>query len=141
MRLIDTTIDQLLPSSANVRTTRPEDAALLPLAESIVRTGLLQALLVEEQAGRLLVLDGERRRRAIRLAIDKEMLPADFPVPCLIGAGHGKAWAESASLATFVHREAIHPADEAVAYATLAGKGLGVREIGKRFGCTTSRIR
>ena len=93
------------------------------------------------QAGRLLVLDGERRRRAIRLAIDKEMLPADFPVPCLIGAGHGKAWAESASLATFVHREAIHPADEAAAYATLAGKGLGVREIGKRFGCTTGRIR
>ena len=74
------------------------------------------------QAGRLLVLDGERRRRAIRLAIDKEMLPADFPVPCLIGAGHGKAWAESASLATFVHREAIHPADD----------GRGLRHLGRQ---------
>lgn len=106
MTIIDLTYADLHPSPANVRRTRGEDG-LEALGHDIKAEGLLLNLAVEEQGGRYAVLDGERRRQAIGLAIEKGWLPRDFPIPCRLFEGVG----EGASLATFVHREGLHGAD------------------------------
>ena len=88
------------------------------LADDIAAHGLLQNLLVvprEGDDGFEVVAGGRRLAALVRLA-EREAIPADHPVACLIEPrDEGRA----ASLAENIHRVALNPADEFEAYAAI----------------------
>ena len=66
------------------------------------------------------------------------MLPKTFDVPCRVV--DAEASTES-SLAENIIRQAMHPADQFMAFQQLVSDGLGFEEIAARFGVTATTVR
>jgi ParB family chromosome partitioning protein len=130
--LILVPLSQLLPrrSKRNVRTTPRQ--SIPELAASIARVGLLQNLIVilSTDGEQYEVVAGDRRLTALKL-LAKKRIAADYEVPCLLVAD---ASARTVSLAENVQREAMHPADQFVAFAALVKEGRPVEDIAADFG-------
>lgn len=139
---IDSTImvpfNKLVADPENVRATRPSDD-IESLANNIEADGLLQNLVVRKvEGGKHAVLAGERRRQALALLVSTKKIKASQPVPCKLI--HDDS-ATSASLAENIHRNAMHPADQFIAWKKLADQGLSVDEIATRHGATAALIK
>lgn len=126
-------LSQLNPSAKNVRVVSPDKAAQNALMASIASQGVLQNLVVMPVGNeRFEVIAGGRRLRALQALAKAERIAVDYPVPCLV-----KEDAEvitEISLAENVHREAMHPADEFVAFARLVEEGVAIEDVAARFG-------
>ncbi len=125
-------LSQLNPSSNNVRVVSPDKAAQKALMASIASQGILQNLIVMPMAGDgFEVIAGGRRLRALQALAKAERIAVDYPVPCLV-KDDAEAITEI-SLAENVQRQAMHPADEFVAFARLVEEGVPVEDVAARF--------
>ncbi|MCX8012962.1 MAG: ParB/RepB/Spo0J family partition protein [Rectinema sp.] len=104
-------IESLVPNPDQPRKSFPQDS-LNELAESIRRHGLLQPLLVhQDAAGRYVIIAGERRYRAAKLAGLAE-------VPVIVRSVQDDTHLEL-SLVENIQREDLDPIEEARAYQRL----------------------
>ncbi|KLB51194.1 hypothetical protein XEUV354_23520, partial [Xanthomonas euvesicatoria] len=84
---------------------------------SILSQGLLQNLIVHEEADGLFAVDGGGRRLdALALLVERGQIAADFPVRVVVVEEINST---AASLAENVQREAMHPVDEFDAFSAL----------------------
>lgn len=131
------TIADLEKSPLNARRTH-DKAALEELKASIIAHGLLQNLtLAKALTGKYQVVAGERRRAALMELLKEEKIPADYPVPCEIVSEEKAA---EISLAENTVRQAMHPADEFEAFASLVRGGMFVEQVALRFGVTEKHV-
>jgi ParB family transcriptional regulator, chromosome partitioning protein len=130
-------VADLVPSPFNVR--RHSHASIEELAALIDSQGLLHSPTVHEhfvghgKSRRLAfgVSAGERRRRALRLLLERGKLPADHEVACkLIPIER----AREVSVAENSGREPMHPADEFEAFKALVDEGKGIEDVAVAFG-------
>ena len=127
----------------NVRKTPPDEFAEEQLRASIKAHGLLENLVARadepdaDGIERFAVVAGGRRLAALKALAENGTLHADHPVPCKI-APNGNAG--ELSLAENVVRIAMHPADQVVAFAALAGAGITVAAIAARFGVSERTV-
>lgn len=129
-------LHRLVPSLANVRKTG--GTSIDDLAASIAAHGLLQNLQVRAAAGgKYEVIAGGRRLAALKRLVKQKQLAKDFAVPCHVAETEN---ASEISLAENVIREAMHPADQFLAFQELAGAGLGAEEIALRFGVSARQV-
>ncbi|MFA1791630.1 ParB/RepB/Spo0J family partition protein [Xanthomonas campestris] len=130
--------NRLILSSNNVRKSgrvSPEyRAGIEALAASILSQGLLQNLIVHEKADGIFAVDGGGRRLdALALLVERGQLADDFPVRVVLMDEENST---AASLAENVQREAMHPADEFDAFATLVAGNWTIDRIADAFGVT-----
>ena len=88
-----------------------DEAELKELADSILRYGVIQPLLVREKEGHFEIIAGERRWRAAKLAGLKE-------VPVIVRE-YGEQEAAEISLIENIQRKDLNPIEEAQAYQKL----------------------
>lgn len=133
MRLVPLTQLRARPSKRNVRKSRR--ASIPELAASILRVGLLQNLtvVVSVDGQHYEVVAGGRRLAALKLLAKRRRIAKDYQVPCLLVAD---ASARTASLTENVQREAMHPADQFEAFASLVAEGRPIEDIAADFGVT-----
>ena len=136
-------IDQASISEVSVSALKPnpqqprrefDETALRELADSIRQKGVLQPVLAEpSQDGTYVIIAGERRVRAARLAgIDK--------VPVIVRQFTAEEKLEIALIEN-VQREDLNPIEEALAYRNLADMaGLSQEQIAARVGKDRSTI-
>lgn len=128
-------LSQLSVSKNNVRVVAPDKAAHKRLMASIAAQGILQNLVVVPGRNeRFEVIAGGRRLKALQALAKQDSIPADYPVPCLVKTD--PAAITQISLAENVHHEAMHPADEFVAFARMIAQGAGIEEVAAAFGVT-----
>ena len=129
-------LSRLALAPENVRKTPADPVAEAEIKASIAAHGLLENLVARmdgpADAGTYAVVAGGRRLAALKALTEDGTINADHPVPCLIAAD--SAIAGELSLAENVVRIAMHPADQVVAFTTLADAGLSVAAIAARFG-------
>ncbi len=124
-------LSRLRPSSRNVR--KSGGTSIPELAASIARVGLLQNLTViaSPDGEHFEVVAGKRRLAALKLLAKRRKLDKNHPVPCLQVPD---ASARTVSLTENVQREAMHPADQFEAFASLVAEGRPVEDIAADFG-------
>ena len=136
-------LDKLRSNGDDLRTTPAQADADKELRASIVAHGLLEPLVVRKikrspilnhmpDAPEWHVIAGHRRLRALRALADAGEIAADAPIDCTVL--DESVDTTEAALAENVVRVAMHPADQAVAFARLAEQGATIEEIGNRFG-------
>jgi ParB/RepB/Spo0J family partition protein len=110
--------NRLIPSPQNPRTDMDADA-LDGLMHSILERGVLQNLRARpDGTGNYFIVSGHRRHAAVGLAVEREELDEDYPMPvAVIDAGDADALTEA--LIENLHREDMAPLDEAHAYERL----------------------
>lgn len=110
-----------------------EEGALQELAESIKQHGLISPILVQEKNGRYVIVAGERRWRAAKLAGLKE-------VPVIVRSYTDCEIAEI-SLIENVQREDLNPIEEAMGYKRLIEEfGLKQEEVAECVSKSRSAI-
>ncbi|MER9629592.1 ParB/RepB/Spo0J family partition protein [Mesorhizobium sp. M0296] len=123
----------------NVRKTYSAEG-IKELAATIRADGyrLLQNLIVRkgDKKGRYFVTAGGRRRAALLLLAETGEIAKDFPVECKQREAED---ATAISLTENLH-EAMHPADQFVAFNALAQEGKAVADIAARFGTTETIV-
>ncbi len=126
-------LSKLRPSLRNVR--KGGSTSIPELAASIARVGLLQNLTVtaSRDGGHYEVVAGQRRLAALKLLAKRHKLGKAHDVPCLLVPDDA---ARTVSLTENVQREAMHPADQFEAFATLVTEGRPVEDIAADFGVT-----
>ena len=113
----------------------PEGIALL--AQSILTCGLVQNLAgLRDDAGRVAVVAGGRRFRALGIAAEQNPALALVPVRLAPNALTAQAWANAENTA----REALAPADEIRAYGRMRDAGALAHSIAKAFGVTEAHV-
>ena len=131
---IKVAIRNLVSSPFNVRKATPSDEAISALSDSICVVGLIHPLtVVANEDGTYGVAAGDRRRRALQLAVEDGRLDADDAIDCYAISPEDAA---ELSLSENVQREAMHPADEFDAFARLLSEGKTLDQIANAFGCT-----
>lgn len=142
-------------SRLNVRQTE-RDADIAALAEDIAACGLKQNLVVvpahfstaetEENFGdKFEVIAGGRRYQALRLLSDAGRIEHDFPVPVLV---EPRGEASQTSLSENLHRVAMNPADEFLAFSKIVAdrehegetSAEAIASTAKRFGVTVRHV-
>jgi ParB family transcriptional regulator, chromosome partitioning protein len=119
-------IDQIEPNPDQPRTVF-DPAKLQELAASIQANGIIQPLIVRKAGEKYLLIAGERRWRASRLAGLKE-------VPIVVSNIDDERILEVALIEN-IQREDLNPIEVAVAFEKLANQlGLSHEEIGQRTG-------
>jgi ParB family chromosome partitioning protein len=129
----------LVPSRRNPRKVKPSRDAHQRLVALIRSQGLLQPLVVRRlEAKRFEVVAGDRRLRALR-EIHKGN--GDPKIPCVL-RDVDTATADAMSLGENFGREAMHPLDEAEAFAKLATTdGKDAEAIAAEFGVPEHYVR
>ena len=133
-------LSRLALAPENVRKTPPYAQADAELKASIASLGLLENLVVrmdepeEDGTDRYAVVAGGRRLNAMQALVEDGVLDAEHPVPCQVRSGDAESG--EISLAENVVRVAMHPADQVVAFTSLARAGQPVSSIAARFGLT-----
>ncbi|WP_435171577.1 ParB/RepB/Spo0J family partition protein [Falsirhodobacter sp. 1013] len=113
----------------------PEGIALL--AQSILTCGLVQNLAgLRDDAGRIGIVAGGRRLRALAIAAEQNPALALVPVRLASTALTAQAWANAENSA----REALAPADEIRAYGRMRDAGALAPSIAKAFGVTEAHV-
>src|SRR2546423_10486871 len=132
-------LSHLIPSRRNPRKVKPSREAHHRLVALIRSQGLLQPLVVRRlDAKRFEVVAGDRRLRALK-EIHKGN--GDPKIPCVL-RDVDPVTADAMSLGENFGREAMHPLDEAEAFAKLAtsdGKDAGA--IAAEFGVAVHYVR
>lgn len=121
--------NRLTKSPRNVRKERR--GGIAALANSILRQGLLQNLVVSRDGDDYPVEAGERRRLAIARLVKKKRIPPDWPVRVIIV---NVASSTAVSTIENVHREPMHPADQFEAFTQLNREGWTIERIADAFG-------
>lgn len=131
-------LKKLKPSTANVR-GKGAKADDEQLAADILAHGVLQNLVVtHDDDDGFEVVAGARRLRALKILEKRKVIDGDYLVPCAVRPAED---ASEISLAENVQRIAMNPADEASAFAKLAGGGADPAAIASRFGVTERHVR
>jgi len=133
---VEIPLNKLLAWDGNVRKTNP-DAGIKELAAQIQTAGLLSSLVVKPATrGKVIVVAGGRRLRALSLLADAGAIPSSFAVPCRLL----KTEADESDLIEIGlmenHHEPMHPADEFEAFSALLESGKSAADIAARFGVT-----
>ncbi len=144
--VIDVPLNKLKKSPRNARRTPHAVADIEALAASIAAKGVLQAPVVEPETdeagaatGFYLVTIGEGRRLALALLAKRKTIKKTKPVRCAVDLANDP---HEISLDENVTRFRMHPADEFEAFREQAERrGLGVEEIGARFGVSAQVVR
>jgi ParB family chromosome partitioning protein len=128
-------LSKLTVSDQNVRVVAPDKAAQNRLMASIASQGILQNLVVVPgKKDHFEVIAGGRRLKALQALPRLKTIPSDYPVPCLVKKEVGDI--TEISLAENVQHEAMHPADEFVAFARMIAQGAGLEDVAAAFGVT-----
>ena len=123
----------------NVRTTPAGLLADAELKASIAAHGIIENLVVYPAAeGRFAVSAGGRRFEQTKALAADGVLGPDHPMPCRIQPD--ACAAHELSLAENVVRAAMHPADQVVAFRTLADEGESAAAIAARFGVSEHTV-
>ena len=126
-------LNKLAVSPANVRKTG--GTKIDDLAAMIESQGLLNRLTVVPatcgKKGHYEVAAGGRRLRALTLLAEQKKLAKDAPIECKLV--HADA-ATAASLAENIAREAMHPADQYLAFQALVTEGKSIADVAASFG-------
>ncbi|HEC0381962.1 ParB/RepB/Spo0J family partition protein [Pseudomonas aeruginosa] len=118
----------------NVRVSAASTEAGDALEASLQSQGLLQNLVViEAEDGFYDVAAGGRRLAKLHALVEKKKLSADTLIMCQIV---DESTGLTASLSENVQREAMHPADEFIAFQELSNAGIPVADIAASFGVT-----
>ncbi|WHV99441.1 ParB/RepB/Spo0J family partition protein [Pseudomonas aeruginosa] len=118
----------------NVRVSAASAEAGDALEASLQSQGLLQNLVViEAEDGFYDVAAGGRRLAKLHALVEKKKLSADTLIMCQIV---DESTGLTASLSENVQREAMHPADEFIAFQELSNAGIPVADIAASFGVT-----
>ncbi len=127
-------VEAIVPNPGQPR-TRFDETALQELAASIRAHGILQPLLVSEAGeGRYVLIAGERRLRAARLAGLRE-------VPVVVRERLGREEEIELALVENLQRRDLSPLEEARAYEQLRTElGLTQAEIAARVGVDRSTV-
>ena len=131
-------LSRLALAPENVRKTPPHAQADAELKASIAALGLLENLVVRidepgaDGTDRYAVIAGGRRLNAMQALVEDDVLDGEHPVPCQVRSGDDESG--EISLAENVVRVAMHPADQVVAFTSLARAGQRVSSIAARFG-------
>ena len=132
-QLILVPLNKLIPSPANVRKTGGGN--IDELAAMIDAQGLLHRLTVvpasNRKKGYFEVAGGGRRLKALNLLASQNKLPKDAPIECKRVEADA---ATAASLAENIGREAMHPADQYLAFQTLVSEGKSIADVAAAFG-------
>lgn len=131
-RVKELNIEKIDPNPRQPR-ERFDESALLQLAESIKRHGLLQPVVVRRSGDRYSLVLGERRLRAARMA-GKSTIPA-------IVRDVGDADSLKQALMENLQREDLNPLEEARGYELLRSEfGLSTKEIADMVGKDRSTV-
>lgn len=127
-------INLIIPNPDQPR-TRFDQAELEGLAQSIRENGLIQPIVVEKAGDRYILVDGERRWRAHRLAgletIEALVRPA---------SNHNGLHRLTHALVANIQRSAMGPVDEARAYQKLVEQ-LGTADaVAKKVGVSNATV-
>ena len=128
-------------SPDNVRKTPPSPEIMAQFAASILATGLIHPLLVKpapRNGAKFHVVAGGRRLAAYKQLAKARKVPKDHPIRC--ARIPEDADAAEISLIENSIREAMHPADQVVAFAGLAASGVPVATIAARFGVSERTV-
>ncbi len=113
----------------------PEDVALL--AQSLLACGLIQNLSgIRDEAGRIGIVAGGRRLRALALAAADNPALSQVPVRLAPDLATAEAWASAENTA----REALAPAQEIRAYGKMSAGGASVTAIARAFAVTEPHV-
>ncbi len=132
-------LSQLSGSKSNPRKVKAGREAHQRLVASIKSHGLIEPLVVQKTGEEsYTVIAGHRRLAALREVHRGE----DAKVPCIVRSVDDPDEVLSLSLAENFVREAMHPLDEAVCFATLAREqGQEAGEIARSFGVSETYVR
>ena len=136
---ISVRLSQLVPSRRNPRKVKPAREAHQSLVALIRSQGLLQPLVVRKvDRKQFEVVAGNRRLRALK---EIHRNDGDPEIPCVLRDVDVEA-ADAMSLAENFAREAMHPLDEAEAFAKLAtGEHKDAKAIAAEFGVPEHYVR
>lgn len=130
-------LDGLYLHPLNTR-TEPPALEISQLADSILACGLMQNLLCLTDAdGRMGVVAGGRRFRALQLLAAAGQWDAPVPVQVTTDAAVAQTWANAENTA----RAALHPADEIRAYGRMADTGAAPQTIARAFAVTEAHVK
>jgi ParB family chromosome partitioning protein len=139
---ISVSLSKLIPSKRNPRRVKPQREAHRQMVASIRAHGLLAPLVVradDGNAGDFKVIAGNRRLAALREVYKDSAKPPK--VLCVLRSVDDDT-ADALALAENFVREAMHPMDEAIAFANLAREeAKGVESIAAEFGVSQPYVR
>jgi ParB family transcriptional regulator, chromosome partitioning protein len=135
--LLKIAVDRIDPADDQPR-KHFDDARLAELAESIRRQGIIQPIVVEKNGDRYMIVAGERRFRAAKIAGLAE-------VPVVVAA-YGAEKRRLVSLIENLQREDLDPIEEAEAYRSLIEQSTLTQEtlaeqIGKSRAAVANSLR
>ena len=128
-------IDSILPNPEQPRGIFDAEA-MEELVRSIKSVSLLQPIVVEEAGDQFILIDGERRLRACKLAGFAEIEAVIRPP----SNGTGSRDRLEMALIANIQREDLNPIEEARAYQKLKDQGMTMREISIRLGIKEVKI-
>ncbi|WAM33853.1 ParB/RepB/Spo0J family partition protein [Caldicellulosiruptor morganii] len=123
-------IDKIFPSEKQPRKIFDEDK-IEELAQSIRSVGLIQPLIVRKEGEKFVLIAGERRLRACRLAGLKK-------VPCIV-----RDYSNTTEIALIenIQRKDLNPYEEALAYKKLIDQyGYTQDQLARKLGISRSKI-
>jgi len=130
-------LTDLYLSDLNPRQDVAEDGIAL-LADSLAACGLIQNLAgLRDEAGRVGIVAGGRRLRALNIAVAERPDLAQVPVRMAPSSFVAEEWANAENTA----REELDPVDEVRAYHRMAEKALSTAKISQAFGVTEAHVR
>lgn len=134
-------LSKIKPGAYNPRTV-PGDVE--GMAASIEAETLLHNLVVEPVSGRVpyrLVAGGETRFAALKLLQKRGKLAKDYESPVIVLHGLTDEDRKRLPIIENIHRQNLHPLDEADAWASLLEGGTDLDDIAARTGWTVKTIR
>ena len=135
LQLLTVPLSSLDLSALNPRQLHDADEIAM-LAESIRVCGLLQNLAALDKDGKLEVVAGGRRLRALRMLESQGHAVGDVPVLVTSDSALARSWAMAENTA----RSDLNPADEVQAYSAMAREGIAIPAIAASFGVTEARV-
>ena len=132
MKITKISIDKINPDPDQPRKTFENIGSLLG---SILKEGLIEPLKVKKEGSKYIIIDGERRFRALSKLAEKD----DFynQVDCIVMETDQMFITQ---LTTDIHKNKLDPFEEASAFEKLLKEGWELDELKTRLGVETSRI-
>ncbi len=131
--------NKLIISPDNVRLLSTSKTADKELLASLRTCGLLQNLVVCHcKSGKYEVTAGGRRFAGLGQLVKEGVLKNDHPIDCKVIE---KDKAVAASLSENVHRVAMHPVDEYLAFKSLHDQGSSENDIAIQFGISVKQVK
>ncbi|MBT9386874.1 ParB/RepB/Spo0J family partition protein [Pseudooceanicola sp. CBS1P-1] len=130
-------LDALYLSDINPRQEADEDG-IAALAQSLIACGLIQNLSgLRDAEGKIAIVAGGRRLRALQIAVAERPDLAQVPVKIAPDEQTAVAWAAAENVA----RRDMEPAQEISAYDRMHKTGSTLSQIAAAFGVSEQRVR